>query len=141
MPAPLFDQAHLQQLRALPMGVFVPGDLPQGFQVSSVLAEDDPDWGASYRIVFEGPEGAELTVEGTAGGVGDVMRGESRQKFENPVLGQGVVEFYEPDSEEPVDFHSHWLQAQPETPFYGMSGKCLEPEQALQVAESLVPLE
>jgi len=140
VPAPLFDQAHLQQLRALPMGVVVPGDLPQGFSVRSVQAEDDPDWGASYRLTFEGPDGAELTVEGTAGGVGDIMRGQSRRKFENPNLGRGVLEFYEPGSEEPVDFHSHWLQAGPDAPFHSLSGKRLEPESVMKVAESLTPL-
>ncbi len=141
MPAPLFDQAHLQQLRALPMGVVVPGDLPEGFSIRSVQAEEDPDWGSSYRLVFQGPDGAELTVEGTTGGVGDIMRGQSRRKFDTPTLGRGVVEFYEADSQEPVDFHSHWLQAGPDTPFYGLSGKRLEPEPVLKIAEGLTPLD
>lgn len=139
MPAPSFSPVQDWQLRILPMQVFVPADLPEGFLVQSVIAEDSPDWGASYQIVFEGPEGAELTVQGTVSGVGDIFRGQSRQKFQNPWLGQGIMEFYEPDSEEPVDFRSHWLQTGPEAPFHNLSGKGLEPEQALHLAENLGP--
>lgn len=138
MPAPAFTPIQDWQLRVLPMQVFVP-DLPEGFAISTVLAEDSPDWGASYQIVLEGPEGAELTLQGSTGGVGDVFRGQSRKKFHNPWLGEGVMEFYEPDSEEPVDFRTHWLQTGTEAPFHSLSGRGLEPEQALRLAESLAP--
>jgi hypothetical protein len=139
VPAPSFNPVQDWQLRALPIQVFVPAELPEDFQVQSVLAEDSPDWGASYQIVFEGPEGAELTVQGTVSGVGDIFRGQSRQKFENTWLGQGVMEFYEPESEEPVDFRTHWLQVGSEGPFHSLSGKGLEPKQALHLAENLAP--
>lgn len=140
MAAPVFDAARADRLRALPLEVLVPGDLPAGFSVRDVEAEDNPDWGASYRVVLEGNEGATIFVEGTTGGVGDVMRGESRQKFHHPAMGEGVIEFYGPDSEEPVHFRSHWLQAGPEGPSYGLAGRNLDPDQALRAAEHLVAL-
>lgn len=136
----MIPDAHLQKLRALPMGVCLPAHVPSGFAVADVQAEEDPDYGAFYRIVLVGPTG-ELFVEGTNGGLGDVMRGESRQRFVNPHLGEGTVEFYEPDSEEGVDFRSHWLQAHPEMPAYGIAGKGVDPAEAVRVAESLAPLE
>lgn len=140
MAAPNLDPVQLQQLRALPMGVVVPGDLPEGFALRDVQAEEDPDWGASYRLLFGGGDGATFHVEGTTGGLGDVMRGESRRKFENLALGAGVIEFYAEDSEEPVDFRSHWLQAHPELPAYGLAGKRMDPDLVVRVAEGLQPL-
>lgn len=136
----MFEDAQLQKLRALPMGVCLPAHVPPGFAVGKVEAEVEPDYGAFYRVVFQGPQGAELFVEGTSGGLGDVMRGESRQDFANPELGRGTVEFYPEDSEEGVDFRSHWLQGHPEMPAYGIAGRGLDPAEVLRVAESLQPL-
>lgn len=136
----MLEDAHLQKLRALPMGVCLPSHVPEGFAVRTLEADDDPDYGASYRLILANPEGAELFVEGTSGGLGDVMRGESRQRFLNPHLGEGTVEFYGEDSEEGVDFRSHWLQGHPEMPAYGIAGRGVDPAEVLRVAESLQPL-
>lgn len=133
----LLGPAHLERLAPLSMKVAVPTWIPEGFQVAEVLAEVDADWGDTYQIRLTHEAGGEIVIAGAAFGIGDVFRGESRSQFNCPALGPGVLEHYPPDSDEGVDFRSHWLQHAPDSPAWGVSGKGLSVEDALRVAESL----
>lgn len=134
----MLEPSDIQRLRALGFEVALPSWLPEGYALNRVDAEIDPEYGSVYRVTWTSPGGAELFVEGTNGGLGDVMRGESRRPFQNAALGAGTLEFYEPGSEEGVDFRSHWLQSHPENPAYGLAGRGgVAPDDAVRVAESL----
>ena len=127
------------RLRSLPLDLVVAGSLPEGFALRDVESENDPDFGAFYRIRYEGPEGV-VYVEGSTGGVGDPMAGGSSREFACPGLGSGTLEFYGADSDEPVDFRSHWMQVGSSGGVYSVAGLRLDPEQAVLVAEGLTIL-
>lgn len=141
MTTPPLSPADLARLQALPMEVLVPGSLPEGFAVQAVDAEDDPEWGSSYRIRYAGTAGALIMVEGVTGGIGDPPSGQSQSEFTHPRLGAGTLEFYAPEEDEPVEFRSRWMQEREGGPAYAVAGRRLDPEQAGQVAGSLLVLE
>lgn len=119
------------------MRIVAPTWVPAGLQVTGIDAESDKDWGDSYKIRFTGEAGSEIVVNGAVSGIGDVFRGESRSQFTCPALGPGVIEHYPPNSEEGVEFRSHWLQREPEGPAYSVGGQGIPAEDMLRVAESL----
>lgn len=119
------------------MKIAVPTWVPEGFSVTQVDTETDATWGDSYQVRVTHPSGGEITMHGLTSGIGDVFRGESRETFSCPALGPGTIEFYGPDSEEGADFRTHWLVAGEDQPAYGISGRGLSPNEAVQVAASL----
>lgn len=126
---------RLEGLRALPMAIAVATALPDGFALLAVESDVDPEWGSSYRIRYAGPGEALVMVEGVTGGVGDPLPGRQEWGFLHPDLGSGTLEYYGPDSEEPVDFRSSWLPG--EGAAYAVAGRRLPPEEAVRLAEGL----
>lgn len=133
----MLGPALVERLARLSMKVVAPTWVPDGFQVAEVDAESDANWGDSYRLRFTSGAGGVIVVNGAASGIGDVFQGESRSQFTCASLGPGVIEHYPPDSEEGVDFRSHWLRLESEGPAYSVGGKGLSTEDAIRVAESL----
>ncbi len=123
------------------MPVALPGFMPTGFARHSVDADTDETFGPSYRVRYQHPDGAFVLVEGAAAGLGDVMRGARRDAFDTVDLGPGVLEWYDEDSDEPVEFRSHWLSPSAEPPAYGVAGRGLIRDDALRIAKSLAFVE
>lgn len=130
------EEGQLRELRSLGIPILVPGSLPPELTQVHVTVED-----ASYRAVFHASPQRWVAVQGASSGLGDVMPGARVERFQSRDAGAGEIEFYAPDSEEPTDFRTSWLQPTFQGPAYSLSGQGLEPAEVLQVATSLRWLE
>ncbi len=130
------DPTRLQNLQDLEIPILVPGRLPSDLTRIQTTTERGPQ-GPAFRVVFHTSPQRWVALQGCSGGVGDVMAGDAAEDFETEQAGPGRVEFYDPGSQEPVDFRSHWLQPQTEGAFYSLSGQGLTESEVLEVASSL----
>jgi len=130
------DQAQVQTLQSLEIPILVPGRLPPDLTQVQTTTEREAQ-GPVYRVVFHASPQRWVAVQGACGGIGDVMAGDAAEIFETEQMGPGQVEFYDPGSQEPVDFRTHWLQPQKEGAFYSLSGQGLTESEVLEVASSL----
>ncbi|MCR5662652.1 MAG: hypothetical protein K6G50_11090 [bacterium] len=126
------------ELKELELEIICWADRPEGFSVKSAMKETD-DFGDSYRIIYEGPNGAEVYVDGTTGGVGDIVWGEKNETFEAGNLGSCRVEFYEKDAGGRA-FQSQW-SALSENAHYSFTGKKVADDLAEIIASGLAPME
>ncbi len=130
------DQTQIQTLRGLEIPILVPGRLPPDLTRVQTTTEREAR-GPAYRVVFHASPQRWVALQGASGGIGDVMSGDAAEAFETEQMGPGRVEFYDPGSQEPVDFRSHWLQPQTGGAFYSLSGQGLTESEVLEVASSL----
>lgn len=128
----------INELKDLEMEILVWADHPEEFSVKSAMKESD-EFGDSYRIIYEGPDGAEVYVDGTTGGVGDIVWGEKNETFEAGSLGSCRVEFYEEDAGGRA-FQAQW-SALSENAHYSFTGKKVANELAETIATGLAPME
>jgi hypothetical protein len=130
------DPTRLQNLKELEIPILVPGRLPSDLTQIQTNIERGGQ-GPAFRVVFHASPQRWVAMQGSSGGVGDVMFGDAAEDFETEQAGPGRVEFYDPGSQEPVDFRSHWLQPQDRGTFYSLSGQGLTESEVLEVARSL----
>lgn len=134
--ASLLSAEQRARLQATGLPLVVPDHLPEGFALERIEAEVDEVFGGWYRIRYAGPGPGSFEVDAMFGGVGDVFRGEERHEFRCPAFGEGVLEWYAPETE-PVDFRSHWMHGAAEYPVCGVAGQGVPLDVALRVAASL----
>ncbi len=128
------NESLLQDLKGLEFPVLVPGLLPPDLTRATLEREDqDP----AFRVVFHASPQRWVALQGACAGIGDVMPGDAAETFESDQIGPGQVEFYDPGSQEPVDFRTHWLQPRADGAFYSLSGQGLTESEVLAVASSL----
>lgn len=136
---PPLSPAQIEQLLSVDLAVALPAWCPSGFQVVEVSTDREARWGDAWRVRLSRPSGGDLLIQGARAGFGDVPPGASSHAFHTSSLGSGTLEWYPPGSEEGVDFRTAWLMPEPEQEGFGISGRGLTLEEALQVASSLEP--
>lgn len=128
----------INELQELELEILAWTDHPEEFSIKSAMKETDENFGDSYRIIYEGPNGAEVYVDGTTGGVGDIVWGEKNETFEAGNLGSCRVEFYEEDAGGRA-FQSQWSSLS-ENAHYSFTGKKVSNELAEKIANGLAPM-
>lgn len=132
----VISSQDLQSLAASGLPVVAPRGVPSRFHLSKVSAEGDEVFGSAYELLFQGPEGGFVRVQGCCGGIGDIFPGEERHAYRHPAFGDGEIEWY-PGEDEPFEFSTPWLHGAEDFPVYGVSGRGLAPLEAVAVVESL----
>lgn len=136
---PHLKSADLARLRQLRMPVILPTYVPSGYTVARVIAEGNPRFGSSYRVIYRKGK-SELTVQSASGGIGDIP-GDFKKTypFNSKLFGTQEVAWAPRSFDKSPDWSTTgWMHLQPDKmPVYAVIGSRVDVQEVLKVARSL----